>query len=53
MNIFFCIIFKIDVAVFNERNGKYTRYFLFHKEEIIDEEIIKLLYVNNNHYDLI
>ena len=53
MNIFFCIIFKIDVAVFNERNGKYTRYFLFHKEEIIDEEIIILLYVNNNHYELI
>ena len=49
----FCIIFKIDVAVFNERNGKYTRYFLFHKEEIIDEEIIILLYVNNNHYELI
>ena len=49
----FGIIFKIDVAVFNERNGKHTRYFLFHNEEIIAEEIIILLYVNNNHYDLI
>ena len=51
--IFFCILFNVDVAVFHERNGKYTRYFLFHNQEITAEEIIILLYVNNNHYDLI
>ena len=48
INIFFCILFNLNVAVFNERNSKYTIYFLFH-----NEEIIILLYVNNNHYNLI
>ena len=48
----FCIVFKFDVAVFNERNGEYHRYFLFHIPEVNDEELIILLY-GGHHYDLI
>ena len=40
----FCIIFYFYVAVFNERNGKHHRYFLYHIPQIIPEELIILLW---------
>ena len=49
----FCILFNYDVAVFKEYNGKYKRYFLFHIPEINPEELVILLYENNNHYNII
>ena len=48
-----CIILKLTVCVFYEYNGVYKRYFLFNFPNIENEELLLLLYVNNNHYDLI
>ena len=48
----FCILFNCDVAVFNERNGKYQKYFFFHIPEVNTEELIILLY-GSHHYNLI
>ena len=48
-----CIILNLTIAVYNESNGKYIRYFLFNLPNIETEEIVILLYINNRHYNLI
>ena len=48
-----CIILKLAICVFYENNCVYKRYFLFNIPNIENEELILLLYVNHNHYDLI
>ena len=48
-----CIILKVTIYVFYEDKGTYKKYFLFNLPEIEAEELILLLYINNNHYDLI
>ena len=48
-----CRILNLTIAVYNESNGKYIRYFLFYLPNRETEEIVILLYINNRHYNLI
>ena len=48
-----CIIFKLNICVFYENNDAFKRYFLFNIPNVENEELVLLLYVNHNHYNLI
>ena len=48
-----CIIFKLNICVFYENNDAFKHYFLFNIPNLENEELVLLLYVNHNHYNLI